>query len=145
MNTKNTKILAIAASMAAILASAPAEAQHRRHFGGPRISFGIGLGLGAPYYPYYRPHYYYAPYPYYYPPVVVRPAPPPVYIERPDNFEERYEVQPQAQYQAPPPVQSQPTAAQDHWFYCPDSQTYYPYVQQCAVEWQRVIPRPPSN
>jgi hypothetical protein len=138
----NTKILAIAASMAALIACAPAQAQHRGHFHGPRVTFGIGLGFGAPYYPYYRP-YYYAPYPYYYPPVVIRPLPPPVYIERPDTIDER--MQPQAQYQAPAPAQPRASVTQnDWWFYCPDSQAYYPYVQQCSVEWQRVTPRPPA-
>ena len=28
------------------------------------------------------------------------------------------------------------------WYYCPDSQTFYPHVQQCASEWQRVLPQP---
>ena len=30
------------------------------------------------------------------------------------------------------------------WYYCADSQTYFPYVQQCASEWQRVLPQPPK-
>jgi hypothetical protein len=32
-------------------------------------------------------------------------------------------------------------AAEYWWYFCPDSQIYYPYVQQCASEWQRVQPR----
>jgi len=149
---KSTHSIAIAAALAALVACAPAQAQHRSHFYGPRVTFGIGLGFGAPYYPYRPPYSYYPyrspyyshpPYPYYYPPVVVAPAAPPVYIERADNIEERF--QPQAQYQAPAPVQSQPSAPQNDWFYCPDSKTYYPYVQQCAVEWQRVTPRPAQS
>ena len=44
----------------------------------------------------------------------------------------------QAQAQAP-----QTTAAAPTWFFCPDSQTYYPYAQSCATPWQRVIPHAP--
>lgn len=163
---KTIHSIAIAASLAALVASAPALAQHRGHFGGgPRIS--IGLGFGAPFYP-YRPYpYYYAPYysPYYYPPVAVVPAAPPVYIERPDQdpaqplyqpqyqpqyqSQPQYQPQPQSQYQPPAPPQPQAQAqaqtGQNDWFYCPDSKTYYPYVQQCAGEWQRVTPQPPAR
>ena len=62
--------------------------------------------------------------PYYYPPAVVTvPSTPPVYIE-----------------QSPPTAQ-----AQDNWWYwCPDSQAYYPYVKECAGIWQRVPPQPPA-
>jgi hypothetical protein len=130
--------IAIAASLAALVASAPALAQHRGHFGGgPRI--GIGIGFGVPYYGYHP--YYYPPYyaPYYYPPVVVAPPAPQVYIERPDQDPSQY--QPPAQ----PQPQAQANAGQNDWFYCPDSKTYYPYVQQCAGEWQRVPSRPPGR
>jgi len=33
--------------------------------------------------------------------------------------------------------------APSYWYYCPDSATYYPYVEQCASAWQRVTPTPP--
>jgi hypothetical protein len=30
----------------------------------------------------------------------------------------------------------------DYWYYCPDSQTYYPYVQTCQSPWVQVLPEP---
>jgi len=32
--------------------------------------------------------------------------------------------------------------APSYWYYCPDSKTFYPYVRQCASEWQAVTPSP---
>jgi hypothetical protein len=126
-------LTAAAVSLAVLVASAPAQAQRGGHFRGG-VHFGIGIGVPfygyRPYYPpYYYPPYYYPPA--YYPPVVVAPAAPPVYIERQD--------------QLPPQPQVQADAGQNDWFYCPDSKTYYPYVQQCASEWQRVTPHPPAK
>jgi hypothetical protein len=67
-------------------------------------------------------------------PWVVAPASPPVYIERSD-------VVP-----VPAPVpQQQPQQQQTHyWYFCPQSNAYYPYVRECAGGWQRVAPQPPS-
>lgn len=45
-------------------------------------------------------------------------------------------------YYAPPPVYIEQPQAQGVWYYCADTQTYYPYVQSCASGWQRVLPRP---
>ena len=84
------------------------------------VRFGIGIGFPifpAWYYP--PPAYYYHP-----PPVVVAPSPAPVYVERGD------------QAAAPAP--------EHYWYYCADSQAYYPYVKQCASTWQRVAPIPPG-
>lgn len=85
----------------------------------------VGVFIGAPlfYSPWYYPAYYPAPY-YYYPPAVGVPASPPVYIE-------------QGQAAAPDP--------QAYWYYCRESQTYYPYVKECAGPWQRVVPQPPPS
>ena len=33
----------------------------------------------------------------------------------------------------------------DYWYYCPDSQTYYPYVATCASPWVPVLPEPSSG
>ena len=121
---KTIHSIAIAAALAALIASAPALAQHRGHFRGG-VHFGIGIGV--PFYA-YRPPFYYPP-AYYYPPYYYPPAAPPVYIER--------QGQPQAQAQA--------DAGQNDWYYCAESRTYYPYVQQCAGEWQRVTPHPPAK
>jgi len=32
--------------------------------------------------------------------------------------------------------------ADQYWYFCPDSDTYYPYVKQCASPWHRVEPQP---
>lgn len=102
--------------------TAEARGRHHHHHGGVRF----GLFIGAPIVPYYYPRYYYPPayYPYYPQTVVVPSAP--VYVEQ----------------SAPAPAQSS-TA---NWYFCRDSQTYYPYVQQCASPWQQVVPQsaPPS-
>jgi hypothetical protein len=130
------KLLKAAVVLAAILASAlialdaDAHGRHRH-----RSSVGIYFGVPGPfhYYPrYYSPRYY-SPPRYYYPPAVVVPAPsyPPVYIE-----------------QSPPAAAPAPSSSSSgaYWYYCRDSQTYYPYVQQCASPWQQVVPNssPPS-
>ena len=119
--------LSAAALIAASVAAADADAHGRRHHHHHhRSHVGIWFGVPGPFYAY--PRYYPR---YYYPPAVVVPAPaPPVYIERP-------------QVEAPP----SPTADSGaYWYYCRDTQTYYPYVQQCALPWERVTPQgaPPS-
>jgi len=66
---------------------------------------------------FYGPAYY--PAPYYYPaaPVYVGPPPPPpVYIE-----------------------QGQDPATMT-WYYCQSAHAYYPYVTECAEDWQQVVP-----
>ena len=121
--------IVLAAILATSLIALDADAHGRyRH----RSSVGIYFGVPGPFYyypPYYAPRYY-APR-YYYPPAVV-PAPsyPPVYIE-----------------QSPSEVAPAPSSSSGaYWYYCRDSQTYYPYVQQCASPWQQVVPNsaPPS-
>jgi hypothetical protein len=84
------------------------------------VRFGFHFGI-----PLYPPAWYYPPPVYYYPPpVVAMPAAPPVYVER---------------------NEPQVTAPEHYWYYCPDTQTYYPYVRECASTWQRVSPRPPGT
>lgn len=86
-----------------------------------RASFGVYVG------PAWGPWWY--PAPMYYPPqpvVVVRPEPPPVYIE-----------QPAAQVEAPAPA-----PAQQYWYYCRGAKAYYPYVKECPEGWQKVLPQP---
>ena len=87
---------------------------HHHHHGGGGVRFGVFIGAPIATYPryYYPPAYY----PYYAPTVVVPSAP--VYVE-----------------------QSVAAPAQNAWYYCRDSQTYYPYVQQCATPWQQVTPQ----
>jgi hypothetical protein len=123
MNALKAAVLAVALAGASVVAAdADAGGRHRHHHHRSHV----GIWFGAPlFYPSY--HYYPR---YYYPPVVV--SPPPVYIEQP---------------QAAAPAPSSPAqGSAAYWYYCRDSQTYYPYVQQCASPWQQVVPNsaPPS-
>lgn len=122
---KRSKLAVLTLALfAGIAATTYADADGRRYHRGGHV----GIYFGAPFFPYYAAPYYPRPY-YYYPPTVVVPAPvsPPVYIE-----------------QAPSSTLStpQPQSATAYWYYCADSQTYYPYVQRCATPWQQVIPQP---
>lgn len=139
---KMFKVAALSLAVLCGVAAATAADAHGRGRGGAHF----GLFLGAPlFFPYYAPSYYgpsyyppayYPPayYPrYYYPPTVL--APPQVYIEQ---------GAPAAAGPAPAPSAQSSTA---YWYFCTDSQTYYPYVQQCATPWQQVVPQsspPPS-
>lgn len=118
MKTLNAALLSAVLLIGAV-ASTSAIARgggHYRHHHHGRIGVFIGAPLlFAPWY--YPPRYYY-------PSTVVVPAEPTVYIEK--DF-----------------TSTQPSQA--YWYYCPDSSTYYPYVSQCAVPWQRVVPRPPPS
>lgn len=91
------------------------------------------------------PHYARPAYPYYYPyppaPVVVREV-----VREPLVFyDERGNPVPSAQPQARPAPSPQASASAPTWFYCADSQSYYPYVETCASPWQRVAPHPPPQ
>ncbi|MFN0305672.1 MAG: hypothetical protein ACKVQU_35570 [Burkholderiales bacterium] len=102
--------------LAVTAASSVALAQHRHH--GPRVGVFIGgpLFWGHPHY--YAPSYYYAPIP------LVQPSPP-VYIE-----------------QSPPPAVAASAPPPGYWYYCRESQGYYPYVKECPAPWERVAPQP---
>ena len=56
------------------------------------------------------------------PPTIVMPSTPPVYIEN-----------------SAPAIPAKPPG--QWWFYCSDSQAYYPTVAQCASPWQLVAPQ----
>lgn len=127
MNTLTAKIMLGASLMAAgLLAADVASAHGFRH---SRARVGIYFGapvVVAPWYYSPWPRYYYPPYA----PAVVVPAPqPPVYVEQPQSAE------------APPPA----SQADNYWYYCRDTQAYYPYVDRCASPWQRVVPQPPPS
>jgi len=102
-----------------------------RHHGAARWGLfpGVPLVLSSAYWGprhFYREPYY-SPY---YTQVVTVPAMPPTYIEQ------------------GPAVPAEPTAATPplkpgYWYFCKDSQTYYPYVSECPGGWQRVSPQPP--
>lgn len=110
-------IFTLAIFVLGAIASASALAQHH---GGGHVRFGFGVFVGPGYWyppPYYGfPPYYYPPY--YYPPVVTVPASPPTYVEQ---------------------GSAQP---QGYWYYCVESNAYYPYVKECAGGWQRVATQP---
>ncbi len=95
------------------------------------------------YHPYYGWGYnpYVAPW-YPYPPVYV----PPLYM--PQVIVPQFVVpQPQQQIiirEAPQTYVEQPKPqeqAENYWKYCPDTKTYFPYVQTCASTWLKVIPQ----
>ncbi len=60
---------------------------------------------------------WWGPAPYYYPA-------PPVVVQQPPVYEQP----------APPPQ------APIYWYYCPNPQGYYPYIQQCPTGWMQVVP-----
>ncbi|MFM9885310.1 MAG: hypothetical protein ACKVQT_19980 [Burkholderiales bacterium] len=88
----------------------------RVHFHGVRPWVGgvaIGALVAAPLV-YHGYSAYYGPGPYYYPPA---------YVE-----------------QGTVPIDQAPAS---WWYYCQESNTYYPYVRECSGAWQRVAPTPP--
>ncbi|MGB4853966.1 MAG: hypothetical protein WBP37_00205 [Candidatus Dechloromonas phosphoritropha] len=125
--------------LAALLVSGIGDSwADRRVYGRGGVYVGPGPYWGAPYArPYYYPgRFYPRPYypgpflygdPFYAPaPVVVVPPPEPaVYIERSDSA-----------------VDQAQTPAQQYWYFCRDSNRYYPYVKECPGGWQTVLPRP---
>jgi hypothetical protein len=138
MNRMRIALAAVCLLALGALASLPVHAQrgghggyrgysghgHGGHGGHSHWRGSVGFYFGAPLYaPYYFPSYYYpSPYYYSYPSAVYGlPATPPVYVERSEG-------------QAP--AESQPPAVA-YWYFCPDSNAYYPYVRECSSEWQR--------
>ena len=127
MNSLKPALLAVALGTAALIATeADAHGRYHHHHRS-RASVGIFFGVPGPFF--YHPAPLYSPRYYYHPPTVVVPAPaaPPVYIEQP---------------QAAAPVHPQQSAGA-YWYFCRDTQTYYPYVQQCATPWEQVVPQSP--
>ena len=123
MKTPTKALCAFALAFCAVAAT-PAFAHHSRvHFG---FYFGGPAWYPAPYY-YPPPAYYY---------------PPPVVVQQPPVYVEQHAPAPPA----PAPQSSAPQSATDSsWYYCRDTQAYYPYVQSCASPWQRVAPRPAGS
>ena len=119
--TKKTALL-LALVVTGLVATDSALAQRGRGHAHARVGVfvGIPIGFGWPYW-YYPPYYYYPPYP---SQVVVVPSQPQTYI--------------QMEGAQPAPE------SQGYWYYCADSQAYYPYVKECPRGWQRVAPRPPG-
>ena len=82
-----------------------------------QIGFYVGVPIAWPYWNQY-PYYYY---PSYRERIVVVPAEPTVYVQRPD---------------------AAPAHQPGYWYYCAEAEAYYPYVKECASGWQRVAPQP---
>ena len=55
--------------------------------------------------------------------------------------EPQYSVPPQSQYSPQPQPQSQAQPESQNWYFCQESQAYYPNVQSCAGGWQRQAPQ----
>lgn len=102
-----------------LLLASPVPSEARGHvFFDFRIPLGVGPWGWGTPYPYYG-------YPYYPAPPVVVPQSPPMYIQ-------------------PQTVPQQ----QSYWYYCPNSQAYYPYIKECPGGWLTVVPpstAPPSG
>jgi hypothetical protein len=92
---------------------------HVRHNG----RLGWWWVVGGLWYPYVRPIY---PHPDPYVPPVVIVQQPPAMVQQP----------------APPP-QTQSPAPTQYWYYCEQSNGYYPYVQDCPAGWKAVPAEPP--
>jgi hypothetical protein len=139
---RGTAVLTLAAAMLMISTQADARGGHhgRGHHGHAR--FGVFIGAPLLLSPWWASSYYYPP-----APVVVRERvvvrEPLVYYDERGNPVPPGQTQPQVQAQAQPQTQPQPESTTPTWFYCADSQTYYPYVQSCATPWQRVAPHSP--
>lgn len=144
------KILMLTLATVMMAASLPADAGggHGYRHGGHSHAR-VGVFIGAPLL--FAPWYYPSPY-YYSPPVVVRER---VVVREPLVFYDEHgnpvpaqprvaqaPAQAQAQTQAPAPSSS---GTPPTWYFCADTQTYYPYAQTCASSWQRVIPHPPPQ
>jgi hypothetical protein len=127
----STLLASVGVFGAMAFASSYAEAQHRHHSHRGRVGVYIGAPLFiSPWYYHPRP-YYYDPYYSYHRPVIVQEQPV-VYVEQGQG----------GAPEAPPPV-ANPQVQQQYWYFCQDTQTYYPHVQNCATPWQRVIPHAP--
>ncbi|MDP1537230.1 MAG: hypothetical protein Q8L95_08620 [Burkholderiales bacterium] len=136
------KIIMLTLATTLLGASLSAEAR-----GGHRHTHArVGVFIGAPllFVPWWvesRPYYYYPP-----APVVVRER---VIVREPlVYYDERgnpVPAAPQPQSQAQAPAQPQAGTPAPTWFFCQDTQSYYPYVQSCASPWQRVVPQPPPQ
>lgn len=116
---RSTKRVAVQVLLviAALSAFSDAGADSRRG----RVHYGVGVVVA----PRWDPWFWGPPYPYPYPPYppVIIERSPPVYIEQPQVLPEP----------APQPA---------YWYYCAESNNYYPYVQRCPSGWQRIEPQP---
>jgi hypothetical protein len=109
---RNILISLLAIALGAFAVVPPADA----HGGRARVRFGVFVGGPWWWHGYAWPH------PYYRQPIVIERRGPTVYVEKDPDGVQR--------------------APDQYWYYCPDSDTYYPYVKECASPWHRVAPQP---
>lgn len=142
----NLKKMLMASMILAMFAAAQTASASDRHFHGPRISFGLGIGFGPFGYPYptvYSRNYYPAPYyPYqsvYYPEVLVSTlvTPAPVYVSQNEVVVKR----PLQSTQIQPEVSNNGS----DWYYCHNPDGFYPSIKACPSGWQRVPAQAPAD
>lgn len=116
---------------AAMAASLPAGAHGSHGHARARVGIHVGAPLLFPAWPPFHPHSHY-----HQPPVLLREV-----VREPLVFyDERGNPVPPADVKTGP---QSPVPGAPAWFFCPDSQGYYPWVKSCASTWQRVMPHPP--
>jgi len=142
MNRMKKFIGLFVVAMIAVLTTAPPS-----FAGGSHVSVGVGIGVGYPgwgypgwgwgyrgwwgpgpwgYRPYWGPNY----------------APAPIVVAPPVSY-----ASPPAVVQQAPPAYSPAPQSEQYWYYCQESQAYYPYVKQCPQGWMKVVPQaqPPAR
>ena len=117
---------------------------HRHYYGHSHYRSGVGLYFGVPAYAGYYGYYGYPRY--YYPPAVAVPAYP--YYSAPayPYYSAPAYYPPSTYIEQPGPPVAAPGGSSGYWYYCRDSQAYYPYVRQCPSPWEQVVPNsaPPA-
>lgn len=116
---KPSRIAAVVVALLALTVASGAQAQRWGHgHSHSRVVIGVGVPIGWPYW-----HYSYYPPPYYYAPRVAVPGETVIYVEKSG-------------------AESVPGDDPTHyWYFCRDSNTYFPYVKECASPWQPVVPQ----
>ncbi|MES2048257.1 MAG: hypothetical protein V4447_07645 [Pseudomonadota bacterium] len=140
----NLSRLIFAALVLSMCAATSTVSAKDRHFHGPRISIGFGIGFGPFGYGYplgysrnYYPAYYYPYQSNYYPEVMVSTvvAPTPVYV-RPDDAVSTRSL---------PTTQAEISTNDNDWYYCHNPDGFYPSIKTCPSGWQRVPAQAPAD
>jgi hypothetical protein len=123
-----------------VFGAAASESAMAQHHGGVRFGINIGIPLFGP--GYYPPYAYPAP-AYAYPaPAYAYPGPAYSYPAPAYSYPApAYSYPGQAVAPSDPYAQAAP-APQHDWYFCPNSNSYYPYVRECPGGWQRVPAQP---
>ncbi len=127
------------------------------HHAGPRVSIGVGVGIGGFYDPFWDPYYDYW-YPSYgagyvpQPPVPCTPADAPKTAPTNNQFSPDYaydridanRCSPEAVAASSAPTTVAPATVPQPpmYYFCRDSNAYYPNVRDCPGGWETVPPKP---